>query len=74
MITADDVIAKLSRPREVARDPRRVLRSLEASAFEIVERRVPRHGELFADGRGPDAWVYTAVGDHVGPQLIARPV
>ena len=74
MITADDVIAKLSQVHGVTREPGRVLRSLESRAFEVIERRVPRRGELFADGRGADAWVYTAVGDHVGPQLIVRPV
>lgn len=55
-----------------AEDGRR-LHSINPEGFEIVDFRPPAPGELFADCRGPAAWIWTTTLHHNTARLIVQP-
>lgn len=54
-------------------EPGRTVHAIDPVGYEVVDKRVPRTGELIADCRGPAAWIFLVTGAIHAPQLIVKP-
>lgn len=74
MSHTEDALKHLTKTKATGRRPGRAIHSLDGSAFREVEKRPVKRGELFADCKGRQAWVYRAIQNLDEPEIIVVPI